>query len=50
VEKQIAPTLEAHVAGVLGQRRQPWFEYLTEPLRFDDILATLADPKKQINT
>lgn len=31
VERQIAPALEAAVAGLLGRRGQPWFEYLIDP-------------------
>jgi hypothetical protein len=30
VQNQIAPALEAAVAGTLGQRGQPWFEFLTD--------------------
>lgn len=32
VQNQIAPRLETAVAGVLGQRGEPWFEYLVDPI------------------
>ena len=31
VLNQIAPVLEATVAGILGQRVRPWFEYMIDP-------------------
>lgn len=31
VQNQIAPALEAAVAGILGRRGAPWFEYLIDP-------------------
>jgi len=38
VQNQIAPVLEAAVAGILGQRGQPWFEFLTDPGTHSPVL------------
>lgn len=38
VQNQIAPALEAAVAGILGQSGQPWFEYLTDPGTHSPVL------------
>ena len=38
VQNQIAPVLEVAVAGILGQRGQPWFEYLTDPGTHSPVL------------
>jgi len=38
VQNQIAPTLEATVAGVLGRRLEPWFEFLTDPSSQSPVL------------
>lgn len=38
VQNQIAPTLEDAVAGILGQRGQPWFEFLTDPGTHSPVL------------
>jgi hypothetical protein len=38
VQNEIAPVLEAAVAGVLGERGQPWFEYLTDPNTHSPVL------------
>lgn len=38
VQYQIAPVLEAAVGDILGQRAQPWFEYLTDPGTHSPVL------------
>jgi len=38
VQKQIAPILEVAVVSILGQRDQPWFEYLTDPGTHSPVL------------
>ncbi len=38
VQNQIAPTLEDAVAGILGQRKQPWFEFLTDSSTHSPVL------------
>ncbi len=38
VQNRIAPVLEATVAGILGQREQPWFNYVSDPATFSPVL------------
>lgn len=38
VQNQIAPVLETAVAEILGQRDQPWFEFLTDPGTHSPVL------------
>jgi hypothetical protein len=38
VKRQIAPVLEAAVAGLLGNKQGGWFEYLTDPLTNSPVL------------
>jgi hypothetical protein len=38
IKKQIAPALEAAVAGILGNKQGGWFEYLTDPLTNSPVL------------
>lgn len=38
VQKKIAPSLETTVAGILGQRGQPWFEFLIDPNTHSPVL------------
>jgi hypothetical protein len=38
VQSRIAPVLEATVAGILGQREQPWFSYVSDPAKYSPVL------------
>lgn len=38
VQSQIGPALEAAVAGALGERDRPWFEFLTDPATHSPVL------------